>query len=258
MEPEALDFADNGALWLAACLARESQRADRVLNDPYASHLAGVRGSRVFDERTEDGRAFAAVLAVAVADELVHRAVVDHHLHSVVHLGAGLDTRPYRLGLPNDLRWVELDLDAVFLYKIFRLAHIAPTCRVERVTIDVTDPARTASALRRTARGVARGLLLTEHVPNQFAPNLLKSLSVHVPGGIKWWILGTRAGKPAAQEEAISAVCGTRWRVADRRPLDDEARRLAPGRDAQVAIDPGPAGDAESGTATIWLLHRAV
>ena len=136
MEPEAPDFLDSQARWLAACMARESERADRVLNDPYASHLAGVAGARLFEEQTDDGRAFAAVLAVAVADDLVHRAVVDHRLHSVLHLGAGLDTRPYRLGLPNDLRWVELDLDAVFLYKIFRLAHVAPTCRVERVSVE--------------------------------------------------------------------------------------------------------------------------
>src|SRR3954469_2457263 len=105
MEPEAPDFVDNQMRWLAGCMARESERPDRMLNDPYASHLAG---GRVFEERLDDARAFAAVLAVAVADDLLRRVVVDHHLHSVLHLGAGLDTRPYRLELPNDLRWVEL------------------------------------------------------------------------------------------------------------------------------------------------------
>lgn len=255
MEPEAPDFLDSQARWLAACMARESARADRVLNDPYASHLAGVRGARVFEERPDNGHAFAAVLAVAVADDLVHRAVVDHHLHSVLHLGAGLDTRPYRLGLPNDLRWVELDLDAVFLYKIFRLAHVAPTCRVERVSVDVTDVAQRTGALRRAARGVARGLLLTEHALDRFAPDVLKDVSAHLPGGLKWWILRTPPGAAAAQDEAIAAICGTRWKVADRRPLGDEALRLAPGRYAPVAIDRGPA---ESGMATIWLLRRVM
>jgi hypothetical protein len=258
MEPESPDFVDSEARWLAACMARESERADRVLNDPYASHLAGVRGARVFEERTDEGRAFAAVLAVALADDLVRRVVADHHLHSVLHLGAGLDTRPYRLGLPNDLRWVELDLDAVLLYKIFRLAHVAPTCRVERVSVDVTDAARTTSALRRAGRGVARGLLLTEHVLDRFTPDGLKDLSAHVSGGLKWWILGTPRGAPAAQDEAVSAICGRRWKVAGRRPLGDEARRLAPCRPTPLAVDPDPAGDAQSEAGTVWLLHRVI
>jgi|KBSMisStaDraftv2_1062788.scaffolds.fasta_scaffold01059_12 hypothetical protein len=256
MEPEAPDFLDSQARWLAACMARESARADRMLNDPYASHLAGVAGARLFEEQTDDGRAFAAVLAVAVADDLVHRAVVDHRLHSVLHLGAGLDTRPYRLGLPNDLRWVELDLDAVFLYKIFRLAHVAPTCRVERVSVDVTDVAQRTGALRRATHGVARGLLLTEHLLDRFTLGALKELSTRIPGGLKWWILGTPRAEPVAQDDAIAAICGTRWKVADRRLLAHEAQRLAPGRHTPFVVDPVPAGDAESVTATIWLLRR--
>lgn len=257
MEPEAPDFVDSEARWLAACLARESERADRVLNDPYASHLTRMRGAGAGAESIDGAHAFAAVLAVAVVDELVHRAVVDHRLHAVLHLGAGLDTRPYRLDLPNDLRWVELDLDAVFLYKAFRLAHVAPACRVERVNVDVTSAGRRITALRRAARGVARGLLLTEHVLNRFGPDVLMDLSAHIPSGLNWWILGTPGGDPAAQDAAISAICATRWNVADRRPLAAEVRRLAPGRLAPQDMVRGPLGGVESWAATIWLLHRS-
>ena len=244
MEPEAADFLDSQARWLAACMARESERADRVLNDPYASHLAGVAGARVFEEQTDDGRAFAAVLAVAVADDLVHRAVVDHRLHSVLHLGAGLDTRPDRLGLPNDLRWVELDLDAVFLYKIFRLAHVAPTCRVERVSVDVTDVAQRTGALRRAAHGVARGLLLTEHLLDRFTLGALKELSTRIRAGSSggFWerpaqilLRRTTQSPRSAEHDGRSPTAGcwptkrSGWRQAATRPSwSDPVRPATP------------------------------
>jgi hypothetical protein len=252
-DPDLTNVVDGEALWLVGCLAQESTRPDRLVADPFAAHLAGSRGARLFDECSIDGRALEAALAVAVVDDVIQHIVLDQHLHTVVHLGAGLDTRPFRLALPNDLRWVELDRDSLFLYKGLRLAHLTPMCRVERVGFDMTDPAQPGAVLRRVLRGVARGLLLTEYTLNRLDTHKLTDLAVRLRRGIKWWILSTSAGTMGGPE-LIAGICKSRWRVADYRPLDREARRLAPNRLASIPPDPSRPRTADLGA--IWLLRR--
>lgn len=247
------DLVDDTALWLAACLARESARPDRLLADPFAAHLAGPRGARMFAERSADSIALTAALSVAVVDDVIQHVVLEHHLHTVVQLGAGLDTRPFRLVLPNDLRWVELDSEALILYKGLRLAHASPICRVERVSFDATDPAQPGTVLRRVLRGVARGLLVTENALDRFDGCELSDLAMRLRRGIKWWILGT---SPATMggPEMVADVCASRWRVADYRPLDREAQRLVPERIPSNISGSTALRGASSGA--VWLLRR--
>jgi O-methyltransferase involved in polyketide biosynthesis len=40
----------------------------------------------------------------------------------VVNLAAGLDARPYRLTLPSQLQWIEVDLPDLLAYKTEQLA----------------------------------------------------------------------------------------------------------------------------------------
>jgi methyltransferase (TIGR00027 family) len=53
-------------------------------------------------------------------------------------LGAGLDTRPYRLGL-SGLRWFEVDLPSVLAYKRQRLGDVRPGVDLVDVAGDVCD-----------------------------------------------------------------------------------------------------------------------
>jgi hypothetical protein len=262
MEADSDDGLPDGAtLWPAVCRARESHRPDRILNDPYAAHLvAGARSSGLLTETADTDTAFATVLRVVTIDELVQRAIVDHHLHVIVNLGAGLDTRPYRLGLPNDLRWVEIDRDAIFTYKAFRLAHATPACRVERVGVNLSDTARHDAILHRVTRGVARGLLFTEGAPGGLSRMALLALSTLVPAGIKWWLVDPphQSGPDCptslrADREFIDALCVDCWQIAECRPLADEAQRVAPDRLQQVVKGQPSIGD----LGAIWLLHRS-
>ena len=49
------------------------------------------------------------IVRTAVIDELILREV-ELGCDVVLNLGAGLDTRPQRLPLPESLRWIEVDL----------------------------------------------------------------------------------------------------------------------------------------------------
>jgi hypothetical protein len=244
-----LDGVDEEALWLAACLADESTRPDRVIADPFAAHLAGTRGARLLAARSINDGALMTALSVAVVDDMIQHAVLDQHLHAVVQLGAGLDTRPFRVALPNDLRWVELDSNTLCLYKGMRLAHLTPQCRVERMGFDMTDPAQPGAVVRRAVRGVARGLLVTENALDRFSSSELSDLALQLGRGIKWWILST-SSHATGDPELIDHICKSRWRVVDCRPVDHEARRLVPDRVKSTAhLRNRPSG-------TIWLLRR--
>ena len=105
------------ALWVAEYRARETERPDAVFTDPYARRLSGERGRRIVENLPGGKRQmWALVSRTWVIDRFVAEQVrlgVD----LVINLGAGLDTRPYRMDLPGTLKWVEVDLPQPLDYK---------------------------------------------------------------------------------------------------------------------------------------------
>jgi O-methyltransferase involved in polyketide biosynthesis len=79
-------------------------------------------------------------------------------------LGAGLDTRPYRMSLPKELRWIEADFPSVVQYKDEKLAAARPVCAFERVAIDLADRSARQALLDRVGRESQSVLVITEGV----------------------------------------------------------------------------------------------
>jgi methyltransferase (TIGR00027 family) len=82
----------------------------------------------------------------------------------VLNLGAGLDTRPYRLALPASLRWVEVDFPATISFKEARLSGRPAACRVERHGLDLSDRRARARLFEAIGAESRRTLVLTEGV----------------------------------------------------------------------------------------------
>ncbi len=57
----------------------------------------------------------------------------------VLNLAAGLDTRPYRMALPQSLQWIEVDLPDLLDYKEDLLKGERPNCALERMRLDLSD-----------------------------------------------------------------------------------------------------------------------
>lgn len=119
--------------------AVESNRSDALFQDPYAEILAGERGERLV-EAMPGGKAGAAgcIVRTCAIDELIMQTVQEERVDTVLNLGAGLDTRPYRLPLPSRLCWRECDLKDILVYKADKLANAQPKCVLESV-LDVTN-----------------------------------------------------------------------------------------------------------------------
>jgi len=105
------------ARWIAAARARESARADRLFDDPWAAELAGCQGMQMLAAREAGGQQnrFLPVRTRFFDDVL---AAACKPAGQVVLLGAGLDTRAWRLSLPARTTVYELDYPEVLAAKL--------------------------------------------------------------------------------------------------------------------------------------------
>jgi O-methyltransferase involved in polyketide biosynthesis len=82
----------------------------------------------------------------------------------VLSIGCGLDTRPWRLDLDQNLRWIEIDFADILDYKDGLMEGEVPRCRRERMSIDVNDPVQRQLMYRsissEPALMITEGLLL--------------------------------------------------------------------------------------------------
>src|SRR5215467_13456430 len=98
------------ALLVAYHRAMESERSDALFKDEIAVRLSAGRGEAIARKLTYGRRmAWSTITRTVLFDDVVTRMVAAG-VDTVVNLAAGVDARPYRLKLPPDLRWVEVDL----------------------------------------------------------------------------------------------------------------------------------------------------
>jgi methyltransferase (TIGR00027 family) len=131
------------ARWVAYFRALETERPDALFRDPYAERLAGVHGFQIANTLPDGNKhEWAWMARTYLFDQFLSRAIQEG-ADLVVNLAAGLDARPYRMELPSTLQWVEVDLPDIISYKQEILASENPRCRLERISLDLSDgPAR--------------------------------------------------------------------------------------------------------------------
>jgi len=151
------------ALWVAYYRAQESERPDAVFRDPFARALAGDRGREIAERLSFAQRHdWAYVARTYLIDEFVHEQVVPRGIDQVVNLAAGLDTRPYRMRLPERVNWVEVDLPEILDYKQQVLKNAKPTCHLEQIRLDLSDVAARRELFARLGSRAQKVLVLTE------------------------------------------------------------------------------------------------
>lgn len=127
------------ALWVATYRANETKKSNALFSDPLAEKLVGDRGRKIASEMPySDIMEWVLVMRTLGIDRLVMRAI-ELGVDTVVNLGAGLDTRPYRMNLPVDLLWVEVDFPHMIDYKNEQLRSDKPACRLERTSVDLSN-----------------------------------------------------------------------------------------------------------------------
>jgi methyltransferase (TIGR00027 family) len=160
----SIQHVSDTAFLIAHFRAVESARPDALFRDPLAETLAGERGKAIASGwPTVPLTAWMTAIRTLVIDDLL-RAAVARGVETIVNLGAGLDTRPYRLDLPPGLEWLEVDYPDVIAFKEGRLAGQTPRCRLERLGLDLAQDGERQAFFERLNGSGKRLLVLTEGV----------------------------------------------------------------------------------------------
>jgi methyltransferase (TIGR00027 family) len=212
MTDAAITSVSDTALWVATLRAIESQRADSAFQDPLASVLAGARGRRIARSIPRSASvAWGVVVRTCAIDRLISDAV-DGGVDTVLNLGAGLDTRPYRMNLPACLRWLEVDLPAIVEFKNARLSGYEAACTVERIGLDLSDRSSRKEVFACYGAASKCALLVAEGVIPYLSNNEVASLArdfYSIPSFQHWILDFDNAGRrrmPHAWSEKLSAA----------------------------------------------------
>jgi methyltransferase (TIGR00027 family) len=247
--PGPIEHVSDTALWVALYRAMESERPDALFHDPYARLLAGERAERILATLPKAKQwAWPMVVRTAVLDELILQCIERRGVDTVLNLAAGLDARPYRLSLPPELRWIEVDFPDVIAYKQERMAGAKPVCSLERVGLDLTEIARRQGLFAGIGSASRQVLVVTEGLLIYLSRDQVAALArdLAAPSSFRWWLIdiaGPRILKMMAKTWGRAVAAGNApfqfapaegtkffdqhgWTEAEFRSMWDEANRL--------------------------------
>ena len=176
---------------VAGFRALESERPEPLFRDPLAWTLAGEHGRKILATvpKTFVG-GWSVVIRTVIIDDFIKEAI-GQGVDTILNLGAGLDTRPYRMELPKTLRWVEVDFPHVIALKESRLADERPNCRLDRIELDLTDRALRQRFLAEISQSAEKILVLTEGVVPYLSNSEVSDLAgdLRAVEKIRFWIV---------------------------------------------------------------------
>jgi methyltransferase (TIGR00027 family) len=152
------------AFWIAHFRALETERPDALFRDPLAGLLAGERGKKIAETMPRSFMTgWGVVIRTCIIDDYIRFAIAQG-TDTVLNLGAGLDTRPYRMDLPKSLAWVEADYPDLIEFKEKRLSNEKPRCQLQRVKLDLANLSERRQLFLSANARAKKILVLTEGV----------------------------------------------------------------------------------------------
>lgn len=193
---ELIHHISDTARWIAGYRAQETERPDAVFRDPYANRLAGERGREMVAATPNmEAMALAIVVRTCAMDRLIGMAISEG-VDTIINLGAGLDARPYRMKLPQHLRWVEVDFQSVIQYKEKQLAGEKAACQLQRISADLSNNMERKNLFAKLGAETKKALILTEgvvaYLTNDQAAQLSREL--YATPAFHFWIMDYSRG----------------------------------------------------------------
>lgn len=231
---------------VAAKRAIEQLQLNPLFQDPYAAALAGEEVDRLLNHwqtiAAKQGRSIQdvilkrtryIVLRTRFLDDLIREAIGQGDYRQLVILGAGLDTRAFRLSWPEGMRVYEVDRRDLLDYKRRVLQEVTPGCDYRGIAGDLADPEATwaialnQSGFRRDQPTIwiLEGVLM--YLSALEVHRLLQTISNLSAVGSVWGLDGVTVGSIAASERAKQADRGRvvrHWQFG----CDDFPALLAP------------------------------
>lgn len=187
-----IEHVSDTARWVAVYRAMETERPDAIFRDPFAKRLAGERGEKIVDEMKMGRRmAWAMIVRTKVFDEVILDIIKREKVDLVLNLACGLDARAWRLDVPPDLRWVDVDFPVMIDYKTEVLKNEKTKCRYEAISTDLTDDARRSALFARIGASAQRVMVLSEGLLIYLAPEQVATLGrgLSAQSSFRWWMI---------------------------------------------------------------------
>ncbi len=175
--------------WVAVYRADETDRPDAVFRDPFARRLAGERGEKIVSEMTTGRKnSWSLVARTWLIDQFVLNCIKSEFTQ-VLNLASGLDTRAYRLSLPVELHWIDVDLPEITSYMNEMMKDEKLVCQYTRVAIDLSKRAERMDFFQEIAKNNKRTVVITEGLLVYLSETDVGTLAFdlsHTPGFDKW------------------------------------------------------------------------
>ncbi|GAA0448486.1 class I SAM-dependent methyltransferase [Streptomyces olivaceiscleroticus] len=213
------------AVGVARVRALETEREDALFRDPLAQAFAAAGGlwpsspPRPDDEAARRRRlavSFSIVIRTNFLDDLLRQASASG-VRQVVLLGAGMDSRAFRMDWPEGTRLFEVDTAAPLAFKASVLRQEWAVARCERITVPVDLHENWPGAL--TAAGhdpavptawIAEGLLI--YLPADAVELLLARISRQSAAGSRMGLtLGSRGVIERFGADAAPGSAASMW-----------------------------------------------
>lgn len=169
----------------AAARAWETVRKDGLLRDPWAAALAGDAGFEFLDRQALASRTLNQPSPYVIRHKFFDDFLLsglESGIRQVVLVGAGLDTRGFRLPWPRGSRLFELDQPGVLAYKqrVLNDAGASAACDRRIVGVDLRDT-------------LAPAMLAAGYSPDALAVWLIEGVLFYLPESVVRLVLSTVA-----------------------------------------------------------------
>jgi methyltransferase (TIGR00027 family) len=190
--PPPIRHVSDTARWVAFYRAMESERPDAVFRDPYARRLAGEQGEAIVNALPRGRQmAWPMIVRTALIDEILVRLVDQEKPDGVVNLAAGLDARPWRLPLPKELLWVDIDTAPMLDLKESTLQDEHPHCRYEAIRQDLSEETGRRTLFEHLGARMQRALVISEGLLIYLEADAVASLArdLAAQGAFRYWLM---------------------------------------------------------------------
>jgi methyltransferase (TIGR00027 family) len=176
---------------VASFRAAESKRRDALFKDPFAEILTAGHEQNISNSMSSIARtaSWSVVIRTHLIDEIILR-YVNQGYKTLINLGSGLDTRPYRLALGEDFHWVEIDFPNVIDFKNQKLQEHQPNCKLERIALDLSNHNKRRELFKELNTRIGPALVLCEGVIMYLDEEAVSSLAEDIKeqSNFKLWI----------------------------------------------------------------------